>query len=131
MAADSPDVVLLPYGTVINNQALNGTPDTGYIETNGKWSGLRLDISATRDAYTDVSFTCVHSPDKSTDYKVTEVAAGGAVSEFNPTYTSSVSVNFVLVLNVSGLDHVKCTFAGSSAGASDFVTVKAYLTRGL
>ena len=82
-------------------------------------------------AATDVGFTCEESDDDTTWSIVTKTAPDGTVTVFHPVYTTGVTLNFTIRLDVTGFVYVRCTYSGTGATGDDKVTMVGRRIRGI
>ena len=126
---EAAKVVSNPVATGIAGEALNGSPVTDSMNVDG-YGWLKLQVRLTRDSTTDIGFTCEESDDDTTWSKITKTAPDDTVTVFAPTFTSSVSVNWTIRVDVAGFVYFRCTFTGTSSGADDLLTVIGRRQRG-
>jgi len=127
----APLVVSNPnVSTGLSGADLSTNPTTSTIKVKN-FSLLKLQVRLTRGgAATDVSATCEESDDAITWSKITRIT-DDTVVEFNPTFATTVSVNFTIRPDVTGFVNVRCTFSGTLANSSDTIVVTGRLARGL
>jgi hypothetical protein len=122
-------------GTVlINNQTLAASRTFTLSKASGAlppsgFAKLVLSVKRTRAAGTDLTMTCTQSPNSGvTEFKLQEcesAAASGVCTFYEQTWKDpgSVSLNSTWSVEILGYSWLKCTFASTSGGASDFLTV--------
>lgn len=121
------------YTTLLSNIALNGTAAVRtWTLTQAQTDGMAkvvLTVKRTRVAGTDLTMTCTQSPDagttKGTIQTCEYAAASGTCTHYQTTWKSANSSTETLTweMSVLGYGQLDCTFASTSAGATDKLTV--------
>jgi hypothetical protein len=116
---------------LLDGVALNAAAASRTITLTLNWSfsGVIISYQATRDAYTDVTVTCTESLTYPVILAspVTRNCSSGTCERapIIDVETSSVSHNQTLRYSTEGVFQIVCVFSGTSAGASDLITVQA------
>lgn len=93
------------------------------------WVNVHWQIDATRAAYTTLTMVCLTSINGGVSYanmnSLAVVSGTGTLSTFTWSKTIASTTNEGVDMDVSLFDYIKCTFGGTSGGASDLVDVYA------
>ena len=120
------------YITLLDNIALNGSSTVRTFTLTGKQiDGMAkavLTVKRTRVAGTDLTMSCTQSPDGGTTLGQLTVCyfdSSGTCTSSTATWKSSTSSTETLTweVGVLGYGQLACTFASTSAGATDKLTV--------
>ena len=131
-AAEQPKTVSssLP-GTMITNADLSTSPTTPKISVAGySLAMLKVQFNGAGSA-SDLTVACEESDDGSTNWSLITQIQNGAITQFSPTFRTSVSVKFTIRLDVTGFLYIRCTFSGTGATSDDKVTLPVRLVRGI
>jgi len=125
-------------GTLLSAVALNAaaatrTATVSLDSPNDGYDLLILHIDHSNNAATDVQMSCEIQPDAtSTDAVMQDcTVATGVCTSTDASWSNAVSGDEVFIwrVDISGYPgQVECTFSGTSAGASDLITVKGWMT---
>lgn len=132
--ASQPKTVSNPgLGTVMPATDLSTSPTTGNLAmpVDG-YSLAMLKVRLVRGGLAiDIGVSCEESDDGATNWSEVTQIQSGAITQFSPVYTTSVSTNFTIRLDVTGFIYVRCTFTGTNSNSSDTVALVVRRVRGI
>lgn len=132
VAASMDPAPTSPPTEYLRRVALNGTAASRTItidNSSGAWDYVNLEVWRTRSAGTDLTLTCLGTLNKTaTPESVLGTCtfdASGNCTYVAATLVSSADASEKLgwILNIRGWLNLACTFASTSAGAGDLITV--------